>query len=82
MSPNDFVKIKPTERGWEMIIKYVDEFNDHIKANHPKAQFRLSVPKADQDGYIREQFWSLMGYFNWNKGIGQDLPFSDLKLSN
>jgi len=78
MNPNDIVEIKPTEAGWQEILKSIDETNDDLRKN-PRVKFRLSVPKADKDGYIRGQFWLLMEYFNWQQSIGGDVHFSDLR---
>ena len=79
MNPNDVVEIKPTEGGWLEIAAYVDAFNEHMKVNRPNAMYRMRVPSADSDGYIRDQLWSLMKYFDWTRGYGCDVHFSDLR---
>jgi hypothetical protein len=81
LTPNDYVEIKPTESGWESIVKYVDNFNAHLQKTQPKLKFRMSIPKENSEGYIRGQFWDLMGYFDWTKAIGSACPFSDLRIS-
>ena len=79
MTPNDIVYIKPTEGGWREIVAYVDNFNDHIRTTHPGSLYRIHVPVADKDGYIKGQFRSLMQYFNWSVGCGSDIHFHDLR---
>ena len=80
MTPNDIVRIKPTDDGWRVIIKHVDALNDDLRKNHPNITYRAPVPIADAEGYIRGQFWSLMAYFDWSRGIGTDCPFHDMQL--
>lgn len=81
LNPNDTVRIKPTKEGWLKIVRYVDEFNDHMRKNRPNAIFKAKVPEADKDGYIEGQFWSLMKYFgDWS--IGSDINFSDMVISH
>ena len=79
MSPNDIVKIKPTQAGWRDIIAYVDAFNDMVRSRNPAYQFRMSVPTADNEGYITGQFWCLMEYFDWQRGMAANLPFTDMQ---
>jgi hypothetical protein len=80
MNPNDIVEIKPTDGGWQEIIKYVDETNDRLRQKYPRIRHRMSVPTADAEGYIRGQFWSLMQFFDWTGGhAGRDIHFSDLR---
>lgn len=80
MNPNDIVRIKPTESGWSSIIKYVDDFNDNIRKRNPSARFRMSLPIADNSGYITGQFWCLMQYFDWQNPAGSENPFYDMQL--
>jgi hypothetical protein len=79
MHPNDVVYIKPTDNGWREIVEYVDNFNDHVRMKHPTSHCRMSIPIADNEGYIKGQFWSLMQYFDWSAGMGSDIHFYDLR---
>jgi hypothetical protein len=78
VTPNDFVRIKPTEAGWKAIQASVDESNAYMQGWEPHTAFRFELPVADSDGYIRNQFWALMVYFDW--ALGSDAPFSDLQI--
>ena len=78
MTPNDTVEIKPTEAGWHEIVRFVDETNDRLR-QYQNLRHRMSVPKPDEDGYIRGQFWHLMQFFDWTRGIG-DIHFYDMRL--
>lgn len=80
MNPNDIVRIKPTESGWESIVKYTDNFNDDIRKRSPGARFRMSIPEPDEDGYISGQFWSIMQYFDWQNPAGSESPFCDMQV--
>lgn len=80
MSPNDIVRIKPTESGWDSIVRHIDSFNDDIRRRSPGARFRLSVPVPDIDGYITGQFWCIMQYFDWKNPAGSENPFYDMQL--
>jgi hypothetical protein len=79
-NPNDFVEIKPSKSGWRSIIKYTDAFNASVAARNPDCTFRMTIPKANAEGYILGQFWCLMQYFDWS--ICGDIPFDDLRLPN
>lgn len=79
MNPNDIVKIKPTQSGWRDIVAHVDTFNDMMRTRNPSITVRISVPQADKDGYITGQFWCLMKYFDWQRGMAADLPFTDMQ---
>jgi hypothetical protein len=80
MNPNDTVKIKPTEEGWRQIVKYVDEANEKLKM-HPKLRHRMAVPVPDAEGYISNQFYSLMQYFDWNSVLSRgDILFHDMQI--
>ena len=81
MTPNDYVWIKPTEGGWKQIQDHVYEFNDHMRRTRPNVTFRASPPVADANGYIKEQFWCAMRWFNWTDAMGRECPFSDLQLT-
>jgi hypothetical protein len=80
MNPNDTVKIKPTDEGWRQIVKYVDEANDKLKM-HPKVRHRMAVPVPDAEGYISDQFYSLMQYFDWNSVLAAgDVLLHDMQI--
>jgi hypothetical protein len=66
-TPNDFVRVKPTEAGWRAIRKYYESIN-------------RGQPIPDKDGYIKGQFWSIMQYFEWK--MGRDNNFEDMILEN
>ena len=76
MNPNDIVKIKPTEVGWQEIVESVDDTNAQLR-QYPHLTHRAEVPKADAEGYITGQFWHLMKNFSWS--IGKGVPFTDLR---
>lgn len=78
LNPNDRVRVKPTETGWQQIMAHVDAFNDHIRQSKPNLKYRMSLPVADADGYIKDQFWRIMQFFDWSRGLGSECPFSDL----
>lgn len=80
MNPNDNVRIKPTDSGWQQIVRYVDTFNDNMRKTYPRSKYRMSVPTPDDEGYISDQFWSLMMYFEWKNSCGMELPFVDMQI--
>jgi len=79
-SVNDIVMLKPTEDGWKRIRSYVDDWNSYNKKHHPHIKFILQMPIPDNDGYIKEQFWYIMRYFEFGV-IGSIAPFTDLKIN-
>lgn len=75
MNPNDYVRIKPTAAGWKAIHANIDAFNatyGHIT--------KQKYPEPDEHGYIKDQFWCLMQYFDWSKFIGMGMPFTDMQI--
>jgi len=82
MSPNDVVKIKPTDQGWYVIEAYVDNFNVRLQRENPKVTHRMQIPTPDSDGYITDQFWCLMKYFRWDRCWGSDIHFSDMQIKD
>lgn len=80
MNANGLARIKPTPEGWQAISKYIDSCNKEYEARG--VTFRTTAPVANKDGYITGQFWCLMQYFDWHKGIAQPMPFSDIQLVN
>lgn len=78
-SPNDQIRVRLTEHGKQLVVQWVDKFNDHIRANRPGSTFRVSVPRWDSDGWITGQFWDIMGYFDGSWSAGSVLPFSELE---
>lgn len=81
ISLNDIVKLKPTLKGWSQIIKSVDEFNDHLRANYPKVIFRMNLPKKDSDGFIEGPLYDLLHYFD-NRLLmsGLQFPFTEILI--
>ena len=80
INPNDYVRIKLTEYGKRLIVEHIDQFNDDIR-KRPGVLFRAKVPKWDDDGYLRDQFHTLMGYFGNCWGLGSHLPFTELEAA-
>jgi len=74
VTTNDIVQLKPTEEGWKQIVRHVDQFNENIKS-FLQVRFRMSVPVPDAEGYISDQFWSLMQLFDWTKCLAGGLVF-------
>ena len=79
MTPNDIVRIRPTSDGWAQITRYVDKFNKELLENR-SCRFQMSIPQMDESGYIEGQFWCLMQYFDWSRGLGGELQFTDMKI--
>lgn len=78
---NDRVRLKPTETGWRMILKTIDDFNAGMSRRSPYVRFREQVPAVDDGGRITGQFWCLMRYFehaSWCAGA--EPPFNDLEI--
>ncbi len=77
INPNDYVRVRLTDRGRSLILAGVDEFNHEMKLRN--IALRVSPPTEDADGWAREQFWSLMRALGdcWS-GCG-DLPFTELE---
>jgi hypothetical protein len=78
INPNDRVRVRLTEHGKRLIVKSVDEFNEHMRTT-TSATFRQSVPQWDSDGYLNGQFHVIMGLLGdcWS-GVGE-LPFTEMK---
>ena len=77
--PNDIVLLKPTTSGWGEIELFIRRADDYMRRAFPRIKHRLSVPEADDDGYISGEFWYLMQMFNWGTNRG-DIPFTDLHV--
>ena len=78
INPNDYVRVKLTEAGKRLIVKGIDAANDMLRARKQDTM-RFSVPKWDEDGWIRGQFHSLMSYFGESWKLGNDAPFSEME---
>lgn len=72
---NNFVRVKLTEFGYNMLKKRHDDLNRKITENGGKGlgDFRLDI---DDKGYYRAQFWMLMGDLGEYFRAGRNLPFS------
>jgi hypothetical protein len=77
-TPNDFVRVKPTEAGWKAIRKHYDNLNKGFSLRGVAQPQFFKVPIPDKDGYIKDQFWCVMQYFEWS--IGRDNNFEDMIL--
>jgi hypothetical protein len=75
MNVNDYVRIKPSEYGWQMLNDSAAAFN--VTYGH---FVKKKIPEPDQDGYITMQFWDFMSHFDWTKGMILTPPFIDMKL--
>lgn len=81
INPNDTVRIKLTAFGKRLIVQRTDALNDSIRSRGPAVTYRATVPKWDSDGWLSGQFWDLMGNFDGAWSAGQELPFSELEIS-
>ncbi len=78
INPNDFVRIKLTESGKRLIVEDIDRFNEDMR-KHPGCLFRAKIPEWDQDGWLRDQFHSLMSHFGDCWRAGMQLPFTEME---
>ena len=71
---NNSVKVKLTEQGILILKREHDELNKRIIEHGGKGLgFRLEL---DENGYCKEQLWSLMQKFGKYMRMGENLPFS------
>lgn len=79
INPNDRVRVRLTEAGKRLIVDHVDHMNEWLQKRGPKCTFRAKVPEWDSDGWINEQFHTLMGYFGDCWSLGSEMPFTEMK---
>lgn len=78
MTPNDIVRIKPTDAGWASLKETVREVNDNMRRMGMKGPW-MTLPVADPHGYITGQFWCLLANMKWGPEMGRYCLFSDLQ---
>ncbi len=79
INPNDRVRVKLTEHGKRLIVAHIDRLNDSVRKRRPDGTLRFKVPEWDTDGWLNEQFHSLMGMLGDCWSLGCELPFTELK---
>lgn len=72
---NDYVRVKLTERGFEILKKDAEEF----RRLYPTALLGAYVPpKVDAEGYSKFQLWHLMKEFGPHITMGTVPPFGTI----
>jgi hypothetical protein len=79
INPNDYVRVRLTEAGKRLLVRSTDELNEWLKKRGPQCTYRAKVPEWDKDGWIRDQFHSIMGHFGDCWKLGSELPFTELE---
>ncbi len=72
---NDYVLIKLTDRGKEILKKNYDELQLLIIQSGGKPTFEFKLPKTDENGYSKHQLWSIMSEFGKYLYLGCEAPF-------
>jgi hypothetical protein len=80
ISPNDFVRVKLTEAGKQLLVRSTDELNECLKQRGPQCTFRARVPEWDRDGWLKDQFHSIMGHFGDCWRLGSQMPFIEMEI--
>lgn len=75
ITTNDYIRVKLTEHGKRAMVRHVDAFNDHMRTRYPSSIFRAPIPKLDDQGCLREQFWCVMSYFEGEHRAGHEACF-------
>lgn len=68
---NNYVRIKLTDYGKEILRKRFDEMHEKF----PKAFKKFRTPKEDADGWSKWQMWDLMNTFGDYVSLGMEVPF-------
>lgn len=71
---NDYVKVKLTEHGKNIMRKYHDELNERITNSGGKG-FGPYVCITDDEGYSHFQIWQLMQDLGPHMSIAKPEPF-------
>ena len=75
LNMNDYVKVRLTDRGRELMQKDHEEFLASIPLRAQQAIGPFKPPVADDDGYSRFQIWHLMQLFGPHISLGCVMPF-------
>lgn len=68
---NDFVQVRLSKRGQEILSEEISFYNDFLE----KYGFtKLRWPECDEDGYISIQIWKLMDIFGKYMSMGEETP--------
>jgi hypothetical protein len=67
---NNFVKVKLTQKGIDILKRNHDDLNK--RCNGVLDEFEL---KLDEDGYYKDQLWSIMQSFGEHMYLGVCEPF-------
>jgi len=77
INPNDTVRVKLTETGKRLIVADIDDINGRLRERGSIC--RIPVPRWDSDGWVSDQFHSLMSRFDGQWGLGGELPFTHME---
>jgi len=71
---NNYVKVKLTERGKEILRDRHEELDHHIKSRGGKGVGTF-ILRLDEEGYYKTQLWMLMETFGEHISIASEPPF-------
>ena len=71
---NDFVRIKLNETGLRIHRSNYDELEGRIKSRGGKI-YDYRAPKTDENGWHRQQLWSVMQDYGKHIYLGCEAPF-------
>lgn len=72
---NNYVWVKLTELGKEILKKNHDELQTLIKQSGGKNTFDFNLPETNENGYSKFQLWALMVEFGNHLYLGCISPF-------